>query len=86
MKQHYHTIIRPRHDGSYLGWVEEMPGTITRARSLEECREKLRESLALIIETHRSEARMWLDPSCMEELLEVDVPEVMDGSTRAVTH
>lgn len=75
MRQCYHSIFRPRHDGSFVGWVEELPGTITRARSLEECREKLRESLQLMIETNRSEARLWADQSCVMEAVEVETPD-----------
>jgi predicted RNase H-like HicB family nuclease len=86
MKQQYHSIIRSRHDGSYIGWVEEVPGTITRARTMEECREKLRESLLLIIETNRAEARLWLDSQCIEETVELDVPEYIDRPSRVVTH
>lgn len=78
MRQRYHSIIKPRSDGSYVGWVEEMPGTITRAASLDECRVKLRESLELIIETHRSEARLWLDPTCLHEEVEVETPDDLE--------
>ena len=28
-------------DGSYYGWIEELPGVWATARSLEECREEL---------------------------------------------
>ena len=84
MKQCFHSIIKPRSDGWYVGWVEEIPGTITRARTLGECREKLRESLMLIIESNRSEARLWADRSCLQEALEVDVPDeaALTGSAR----
>jgi predicted RNase H-like HicB family nuclease len=75
MKQQFHSIIRPRTDGSYVGWVEEIPGAITRGRSLDECREKLRDALVLMIETNRSEARLWADSSCLEECVEVDMPD-----------
>ena len=52
MKQRYHTIIRPA-NGWFVGWVEEIPGTITHGKSLDECRRNLRDSLQLIVETHR---------------------------------
>ena len=70
MKQQFHSIIKPRTDGSYVGWVEEIPGAITRGRSLDECREKLRDALALMIQTNRSEARLWADSSCLQERVE----------------
>ena len=75
MKQQYHTIIKPQPNGWYVGWVEEIPGAITQGASLEECRENLREALKLMVETHRDEARVCLDPSCILEAIEIDVIE-----------
>jgi predicted RNase H-like HicB family nuclease len=73
MKQRYHTIIKPESNGWFVGWVEEVPGTITHGRSLEECRHNLRESLQLMVETHRDEARLGLDRNCILEAIEIDV-------------
>ena len=75
MKQRYHTIIKHRPDGWFLGWVEEIPGTITAGRTLDECRENLRESLQLMVESHRDEARQGLDEHCIQEAMEIDVIE-----------
>ena len=75
MKQRYHTIIKPEANGWFVGWVEEIPGTITQGRSLDECRRNLRDSLELMVETHRDEARQGLDPSCIQEAIEIDVME-----------
>jgi predicted RNase H-like HicB family nuclease len=75
MKQRYHTIIKPEPNGWFVGWVEEIPGAISQGRSLEEVRENLRDSLELIVETHRDEARIGLDPSCIQEAIEIDVTE-----------
>ena len=58
-----------------MGWVEEVPGTITQAKSLSECRRNLKDALRLMIETHRDEARQGLDPSCIQEAIEIDVFE-----------
>ena len=57
VKQRYHTIIKPQHAGWFVGWVEEIPGTITHGKSLEECRENLKDSLQIMLETHRDEAQ-----------------------------
>jgi len=76
MKQRYHTIIKPEPNGLFVGWVEEIPGAITQGRSLDECRHNLREALELLVETHRDEARIGLDRSCIEESIEIDIPEV----------
>jgi predicted RNase H-like HicB family nuclease len=75
MIQRYHTIIRPQPNGWFVGWVEEIPGTITYGQSLDICRANLRESLRLMVETHRDEARMGLDPSCILEPIEIEVAE-----------
>lgn len=75
MKQHFHTIIKPRRDGWFVGWVEEIPGTLSAARSLDECRDKLRDALQLILEAHRDEARLPLDRTCILGTLEVEMDE-----------
>ena len=59
----------------FVGWVEEIPGALTHGRTLDECRRKLRDALQLMIETHRDEARMALDSSCIEEWIEIDLPD-----------
>ena len=74
MKQRYHTIITPEPNG-FVGWVEEVPGTITHGRSLDECRANLRDSLQLMLETHRDEARLGLDRNCIMEAIEIDVAD-----------
>jgi predicted RNase H-like HicB family nuclease len=76
MRQRYHTIIKPQRTGWFVGWVEEVPGTITHGRSLDECRSNLKEALQLMIETHRDEARQALDPSCIQEAIEIDTSEL----------
>ena len=80
MKQCYHTIIKPQRTGWFVGWVEEVPGTITHGRSLDECRSNLKEALQLMIETHRDEARQALDPSCIQEAIEIDTSELVAQS------
>ncbi len=80
MRQQYHTIIKPEPNGWFIGWVEEIPGTITYGRSLEECREHLRDSLQLMVETHRDEARLGLSETCIQEMIEIDVAEPPQAS------
>ncbi len=82
MKQHFHTIIKPEPNGWFVGWVEEVPGTITQGRSLDECRRNLRESLRLMLETHRDEARMGLDPTWIQEPVELELAEPDWGTCR----
>ena len=76
MRQTYHTIIKPESTGFFVGWVEEIPGTLTHGRSLNECRRKLRNALLLMVETHRDEARIALDASCIQEPIEIDTSEL----------
>jgi predicted RNase H-like HicB family nuclease len=83
MKQRYHTIIKPDVNGNFVGWVEEIPGALTYGRSLDECRERLRQALELMLETHRDEARQGLDQSCIQESIEIDVPEVQFAAPMA---
>ena len=75
MRQRYHTIIRPESNGWFVGWVEEIPGTITQGRSLDECRKNLRDSLELMVETHRDEARLGMHENCILEAIEIDVAD-----------
>ena len=75
MRQRYHTIIRPEPNGWFVGWVEEIPGTITQGRNLDECRRNLRDSLELMVETHRDEARLGMQSNCILEAIEIDVDD-----------
>jgi len=75
MRQRYHTIIKPDSTGGFVGWVEEIPGTMSHGHSLEECRERLRDSLLLMVETRRDEARRPLDASCILGSIEIDTDD-----------
>ncbi|MBV8780597.1 MAG: type II toxin-antitoxin system HicB family antitoxin [Phycisphaerae bacterium] len=72
MKQCYHTIIRPEDSGWYVGWVEEVPGTMTAGQSLDECQRNLKDALELMLHTHRDEARLCLDDKCILGSIEVE--------------
>lgn len=75
MRQVYHTIIQRRSDELFVGWVEEVPGTLTHGHSLEECRANLKDSLKLMLDTIRDEARLGARGSCIMEPLELDVED-----------
>ena len=75
VKQRYHTIIKPTTSGWFVGWVEEVPGTISQGKSLDECRKNLKDSLQLMVETHRDEARLGLNSQCLQESIEIDIDE-----------
>jgi predicted RNase H-like HicB family nuclease len=84
MRQRYHTIIKPSSNGWFVGWVEEVPGTITHGRSLDECRANLKDSLQLMVETNRDSARVGLDPSCILEAIEIDLADSMTNTSAFV--
>ena len=84
MRQRYHTIIRPESNGWFVGWVEEIPGTITQGRSLDECRKNLRDSLELMVETHRDEARLGMHENCILEAIEIDVADHHQNQSEAL--
>ena len=89
MRQRYHTIIKPSANGWFVGWVEEVPGTITHGRSLDECRANLKDSLQLMVETNRDTARLGLDPTCILESIEIDLSDTSSTptiSTSAYVH
>ncbi len=81
MRQRYHTIIKPSANGRFVGWVEEVPGTITHGRSLDECRANLKDSLQLMVETNRDTARLGLDPSCILESIEIDLADTTPAAS-----
>ena len=41
----------------YIGWVEELPGALTQAATLEEARSTLEEAVLLVLEGNRMLAR-----------------------------
>ena len=44
-------------DGPWIvGWIEEVPGAMSQGATLEEARENLRDALALLLETLRSDS------------------------------
>jgi predicted RNase H-like HicB family nuclease len=79
MRQSFHTIIRAEPNGIYVGWVEELPGTLTHGQTLEQCQDNLRDALSLILETNRDEARLALNENCIQGLIEVDVGETVSA-------
>jgi predicted RNase H-like HicB family nuclease len=41
----------------YIGWVEELPGAVTQAETLEDARSMLEEAVLLVLEGNRTLAR-----------------------------
>ena len=80
MKQRFHTIIKPESNGWFVGWVEEVPGTLTHGHSLDECNRNLKDALELMVETHRDEARLGMDASCILGSIEIETTDAPAGS------
>ncbi|MGH3086282.1 MAG: type II toxin-antitoxin system HicB family antitoxin, partial [Rubrobacteraceae bacterium] len=54
--EEFHAVYEQ--DGDWwLGYVEELPGANSQERSLEECRESLREAVTLVLEANRELTR-----------------------------
>lgn len=47
------TAVYQKVAGGYIGFVEELPGTNTQGRTLEETRANLREAAALVLDANR---------------------------------
>ena len=48
-----YTAVYQKHDGWYLGWVEEIPGVNTQGKTLKEAKENLKEALIMVLEVNR---------------------------------
>lgn len=48
------TAVFRRVSQGYIGFVEELPGANTQARTLEQARSNLKEAVALVLETNRA--------------------------------
>jgi predicted RNase H-like HicB family nuclease len=55
-KQHF-TAVFEQVDGWWIGYVEELPGANTQAKTLEEARENLKEAAQLILEANKELTR-----------------------------
>ena len=64
-------LVQPEGAGLILERGRAIQGI--RGHTLDRCRANLKDSLQLMVETHRDEARMGLDPSCILEPIEIEV-------------
>ncbi len=55
--QHTFTAVFERHGDWWIGYVEELPGTNTQGRTLDEARANLKEAVQLVLEANRELAR-----------------------------
>jgi len=68
------TAIFKKVDGWYIGYVEELHGANTRARTLNEARDNLREAIMLVLDARRELASdTALDSDTVREEIQVNV-------------
>lgn len=68
------TAVYEKADDWYIGYVEELPGANTQGKTLEECRENLREAVELILAANRELAEKELaGKSVIREEIQVSV-------------
>lgn len=68
------TAVYEKADEWYIGYVEELPGANTQGKTLEECRENLREAVELILAANRELAEKELaGKSVIREEIQVTV-------------
>lgn len=47
------TAVYKKDKGTYIGWIEEIPGVNTQGKTLKELKENLKEAVLLILETNK---------------------------------
>lgn len=69
-----YTAVFEQVDDSFIGYVEELPGTNTQGKTLDEARENLREAVELIVRANRDLAESGLTgKKVIKETLQIAV-------------
>ncbi len=71
MTKHEFTAVIEKHDGWYVGTVEELSGVNTQGKTLTEVRRNLREALRLIIAANRRLSRSGRSAEIIRERIAV---------------
>lgn len=66
-----YTAVYEREDDWYIGYCPEVPGANGQGKTLDECRESLREAIKLLVEDRREEGLRGVPPDAIREILEV---------------
>ena len=74
MRHDYHVVFTPIEDGWIMATVPELPGAITQGRDLEEARENIRETVELLLESYRENARHDAPGSAIWDTMSIEVP------------
>jgi len=62
----FHAVFE-KGDKYYIGYCLEVPGANGQGKSLDECRENLKEAISLILQTRAQEARQGIPADAIEE-------------------
>ena len=63
MRREFTAVYQPASEGGYIAFVEELCGANTQGGTIEEARENLRETIALILEANREISSQDIDES-----------------------
>ncbi|MEO8149132.1 MAG: type II toxin-antitoxin system HicB family antitoxin [Bacteroidia bacterium] len=60
IKSNYTAIIVKASDGSYTGYIEEVPGAISQGATVKETKSNLVEALQMVLDYYKNETRKLL--------------------------
>ena len=63
--------VYERDEDWYIGYCPEVPGANGQGKTLEECRDSLREAIQMILEHRREEGLRGVPPEAVREIIEV---------------
>lgn len=65
------TAVYEQAEGWYIGYCPEIPGANGQGRTLDECRESLREAIALILEDKREDGLRGVPQDAIRETVRI---------------
>ena len=68
---HQFTAVYEKDDDWYIGYCAEVPGANGQGKTLEECRDSLREAIKLILEDRRDDALKGVPADAIQETIEL---------------
>jgi len=66
------TAVFERDGDWYIGYSPEFPGANGQGRTIEECRQSLREAVALILEDRRTDALTGIPEDAIREVVTIE--------------
>jgi predicted RNase H-like HicB family nuclease len=74
MRYDFTVVYQPVEEGWFMATVPELPGAVTRGRTLEVARDMIKEAVELLIESYRENARKDAPGEAVWETLTVELP------------